>query len=277
VALPADLGSLPDCAEARADRAGAARSGATHRLTLSYLGAGFGGWQRQSNATSVQAVVEAALERVVGEPARLFAASRTDAGVHAAGQEAHLTLSRPWPSRALVQGTNHYLPPEVRVLRAMPVAPDFHARAWAVAKEYHYRMSRRAVLSPFEASTTVRVSERLDLDRFRRGASLLEGRHDFRAFARAGGAHRQTWRRVFVADLVEHSPDLTFRIVGDGFLRGMVRAVVGSLLQVASGRWSLDRWAALIEGADRSEAGPSAPACGLILMRVAYPDEPADW
>jgi tRNA pseudouridine38-40 synthase len=246
-------------------------------LTLAYLGAGFGGWQRQTNARSVQEVVEIALERVVGEPVRLHGASRTDAGVHAAGQEAHLTLARSWPARALVEGTNHHLPPEVRVLRALPVAPGFHARGWAVAKEYQYRMSRRPVLSPFEAPTMVRVSERLDLDRFRQGAALLEGGHDFRAFARSGGSHRQTRRRVFVADLAEHGPDVTFRIVGDGFLRGMVRAVVGSLLWVASGRLSLERWAALVEGADRSEAGPSAPACGLTLMRVIYPDEPADW
>jgi tRNA pseudouridine38-40 synthase len=251
--------------------------GATHRLTIAYLGAGFGGWQRQTNARSVQATVEDALERVVGEPVRLHGASRTDAGVHAAGQTAHVTLARPWPARALVEGTNHHLPREVRVLRSVPVAPGFHARGWAVAKEYHYRMSRRRVLSPFEAPTTVRVPERLDLDRFRRAAALLEGRHDFRAFARSGGSQRQTWRRVFVAALAEHGPDLTFRIVGDGFLRGMVRALVGSLLWVADGKLGPERWAALVDGAERAEAGPSAPACGLILLRVVYPDEPADW
>jgi tRNA pseudouridine38-40 synthase len=264
-------------AACRGSRSSGAPSGATHRLTLAYLGAGFGGWQRQTNARSVQEVVEGAIECVVRERVRLHGASRTDAGVHAAGQEAHVTLSRPWPSRALVEGTNHHLPPEVRVLRAMPVAPGFHARGWAVAKEYHYRMSRRAVLSPFEAPTTLRVSDRLDLDRFRQGAALLLGRHDFRAFARTGGSHRHTWRRVFRADFVERGTDFTFRIVGDGFLRGMVRAVVGSLLWVAKGRLSLEHWTALVEGADRSDAGPSAPAHGLVLMRVVYPDEPADW
>jgi tRNA pseudouridine38-40 synthase len=222
----------------------------------------------------VQEVVEGAIERVVGEPVRLHGASRTDAGVHAAGQEAHLTLSRPWPARALVEGTNHHLPPEVRVLRSIPVAPSFHARGWAIAKEYEYRMSRRSVLSPFAAPTTLRVSYPLDLDRFRRGASLLEGRHDFRAFARSGGSHRHSWRRVFSADLTEDGADFTFRIVGDGFLRGMVRALVGSLLWVAKGRLPLERWAALVEGADRADAGPSAPAHGLVLMRVVYPDEP---
>jgi tRNA pseudouridine38-40 synthase len=249
-------------------------AGATYRLTLSYLGAAYGGWQRQTNARSVQEVVETALERVVGEPVRLVGASRTDAGVHAAGQEAHVRLRRPWPSRVLVEGTNHYLPDDVRLLRSTAVAPEFHARGWAVAKEYHYRMSRQPVLSPFDAATTVRVPSGLDLERFRAAATLVEGRHDFRAFARSGGSHRQSWRRVFRAELLEEGAAVTFRVVGDGFLRGMVRAVVGTLLWVARGRLSLAEWSALLEGAERSRAGPSAPARGLVLMRVFYPNEP---
>ncbi|HVR28295.1 MAG TPA: tRNA pseudouridine(38-40) synthase TruA [Thermoanaerobaculia bacterium] len=248
---------------------------ASYRLTVSYLGAAYGGWQRQANTIGVQEVVETALERLVREPVRLVAAGRTDAGVHAAAQEAHVRLSRAWPSRALVEGSNHYLPPDVRLLRAIPVAPDFHARAWAVAKEYHYRMSRAPVLSPFDAPTTVRIEPRLDLERLGHAAALLEGRHDFRAFARSGGSHRHSFRRVFRADVTECGPGVTFRIVGDGFLRGMVRAVVGSLLWVARGRLSLERWAALLEGAERIGAGPSAPARGLVLVRVFYPDEPS--
>jgi tRNA pseudouridine38-40 synthase len=252
-----------------------ARERWNHRLTLSYLGSGFAGWQRQTNALGVQEVVENALARVVGEPARVQGASRTDAGVHAAGQEAHVTLGRAWSWRELVDGTNHHLPDSVRVLRAIAVSPHFHARSWAVAKEYHYRMSRRPILLPFEAATTVRVSDRLDLERLCAAVELLPGRHDWSAFARTGGSHRQTFRRVFSADLVERDADLVFRIKGDGFLRGMVRALVGSLLWVASNRLSLERWAELLEGGDRTDAGPSAPARGLVLMRVYYPDEHA--
>ncbi len=136
----------------------------------------------------------------------------------------------------------------MRVLRSLAVAPDFHAREWAVAKEYHYRMSRRPVLLPFEAATTVRVPDRLDLERLRAATALLEGRHDWSAFASAGGSHRQTFRRVFSAEVVEEGAELEFRIKGDGFLRGMVRALVGSLLWVANGRLSLDRWSGAARG-----------------------------
>jgi tRNA pseudouridine38-40 synthase len=222
-------------------------------------------------------VVERAIGRVVGQPVHVQGASRTDAGVHAAAQEAHVTLERPWPASALIAGTNHHLPAEVRILRALAVAPDFHARGWAVAKEYHYHLSRRAVLSPFEAPTTVRVARPLDLDRVRAAVALLPGRRDWSAFARTGGSHQQPFRRVFAAELVEHGDDLRFRIVGDGFLRGMVRALVGSLLWVGAGRLSLERWSALLEGGGRPDAGPSAPARGLVLARVFYPEEPADW
>jgi tRNA pseudouridine38-40 synthase len=213
---------------------------------------------------------------VVGERVRVQGASRTDAGVHAAGQEAHVVLGRAWPSRALIDGTNHHLPNSVRVLRSIPVSPCFHARSWAVAKEYHYRMSRRPILLPFESATTVRVSAGLDLGRLRAAVALLPGRHDWSAFARAGGSHQQSFRRVFSAEVVEQDADLVFRVQGDGFLRGMVRALVGSLLWVATGKLSLETWAALLEGGDRSAAGPSAPAHGLVLRRVYYPDEPAD-
>jgi tRNA pseudouridine38-40 synthase len=263
------VGPAPDRERGERDAA----AGATYRLTLAYLGAGYGGWQRQTNATGIQEVVESALERLVREPVRVVAASRTDAGVHAAGQEAHVRLLRSWPVRSLVDGANHFLPAQVRVLRAIPVAREFHARGWAVAKEYHYRMSRAAVLPPFEAPTTLQVSPRLDVDRLRDVARLLEGRHDWSAFARSGGSHHQPWRRMFRTEIVERDEALLFRIAGDGFLRGMVRAMVGTMLWVAAGRLSLDDCAALLDGAQRAQAGPTAPAHGLTLVRVFYPDE----
>lgn len=246
--------------------------GATFRLTLAYLGTPYHGWQRQTNALGVQQVVEEAVEKLVGHPVRIVAASRTDAGVHARGQEVHLRLERAWPGRALVEGANHYLPGDVRVLAAAAVCPAFDARKWAMAKEYRYRLSRARVLQPFEAAMTVSAPSPLDVDRLRAAVALLPGRHDFAAFARSGGAHTQTCRRVFTAELREREALVELRLIGDGFLRGMVRALVGTLLWVARGRIEPCMWARLLEGGRRAEAGPSAPAKGLTLMRVIYPE-----
>lgn len=245
----------------------------TYRLTLAYLGGAYGGWQRQPNRLAVQQVVEEALGRVVGGAPRVVAASRTDAGVHARAQQAHVRLPKPWSTRALVAGTNHYLPPDVRVMRATPACPTFHARAWAVAKEYRYRLSRAAVISPFEAPTCVPLRNDLDVGRLRAAARQVEGRHDFEAFARSGGSHRHTMRTVFRAEVIEEGAFVILRFVGDGFLRGMVRALVGTLLEAAEGARASRDLGDLLTGRPRSEAGPSAPARGLTLVRVFYPDD----
>jgi tRNA pseudouridine38-40 synthase len=249
----------------------------TYRLILSYNGAAYAGWQRQENALAVQQVVEEALERLVGEPARVVGASRTDAGVHARGQAAHLELPHPFSGRAeraLVHGVNHHLPADVRVLAAAGMPAGFHARKHAWGKEYLYRLSRAAVLSPLDAPFVVAVPAAIDLDRMARAAESLPGRHDFSAFALAGGSHGQPFRRIFSARWEEEGKDgLAFRIVGEGFLRGMVRALVGTLVEVGTGRRSPESFAALLAGRPRSAAGPTAPAHGLVLQRVLYPSE----
>jgi tRNA pseudouridine38-40 synthase len=248
----------------------------TYRLTLAYRGAAYAGWQRQENAVAVQQVVEEALERLLGQPVRIAGASRTDAGVHARGQVAHLELEREFPPRGLVHGTNRFLPEDVRVLAAaaMPRGlPGFHARKSAWGKEYLYRLSRAAVISPLEALFVAPAPAGLDLDRMARAASSLPGRHDFTAFALAGGSHGQPFRRIFSARWEERGEELAFRIVGEGFLRGMVRALVGTLVEVGTGQRAPESFAGLLAGRPRGEAGPTAPARGLVLERVLYPPE----
>jgi len=258
------------------------------RLSVSYRGAAYAGWQRQDNALTVQEVLERGLARVLSgkgaagggigsRPVAVSAAGRTDAGVHARGQVVHLAAPHELPAsvtlRGLVLGTNTHLPDDVRVMAAARVPDGFHARKRALGKEYSYRLSRAPVLSPLDAPTTVRIAGPVDLAALSSATSRLIGRHDFTAFALAGGAHTQPFRTVREARWEEAGEELVFWVTGDGFLRGMVRGLVGTLLEVAAGRRSPDDFAALLGGAPRGAAGPTAPAHGLCLDRVFYGPE----
>jgi tRNA pseudouridine38-40 synthase len=242
-----------------------------YRLTIAYRGAAYAGWQRQENALAVQQVVEEALARLAGEPVRVLGASRTDAGVHARGQAAHLEIARPFPERGLVHGTNTFLPEDVRVMAAVAMPEGFHARKHASGKEYVYRLSRAAVVSPLDALFVAPAPPDLDLARMREATTALPGRHDFSAFALAGGGHGQPFRRLDTAGWEERGEELCFRVVGEGFLRGMVRALAGTLLEVGTGRRAPADFVRLLNGGERAAAGPTAPAHGLTLERVFYP------
>jgi tRNA pseudouridine38-40 synthase len=243
---------------------------AVYRLIVAYRGTAYAGWQRQSNALGVQQVLEEALAGLLGRAVSVVGAGRTDAGVHARGQAVHLCLPGPFPEKGLVFGTNHYLTADVRVMAAESVKTGFHARKHALSKEYRYHLVRARVLSPVDALFAVRAQPDLDLAAVRRATELLPGRHDFSAFALSGGAHTQPWRRILEAEWHEEGPRITFRVVGEGFLRGMVRALVGTLLEVGRGRRSVSDFGELLTGRPRAEAGPTAPPEGLILQRVDY-------
>lgn len=245
------------------------------RMTVAYQGGAYAGWQRQANAFTVQEALENALSAQTGERIIVTAAGRTDAGVHAAGQVVHFDLRRPVPASALVHGTNRLLPDDIRVLRAEPVAPSFHARFDAVAKSYRYRLYRGRFVPPSDAPFAAPVRDDIDFDRLRTATLHLPGRHDFRAFALAGGAHKTTERTIFSAGWRDASPILELTIVGDGFLRGMVRSLVGTLLEVGFGKRKSGELVRLLTGADRSAAGPTAPAQGLSLERIDYPESSA--
>jgi len=245
----------------------------SYHLVVSYQGARYAGWQRQENAPTIQETLETALERLLGAPVRVAGAGRTDAGVHARGQVASLELAAEFPPRGLVHGTNHHLPADVRVMSACPMPPGFHARKHAEAKTYSFRLSRAPVISPLDAPYTVRVPREVDLERMARATGSLAGRHDFSAFALAGGSHGQPLRTIRAAGWEERGEELLFRVTGDGFLRGMVRALVGTLIEVGTGRRTPEAFTALLAGAPRGAAGPTAPPHGLVLEEVFYPPE----
>ncbi len=242
----------------------------TYALVLSYRGTDYAGWQRQPNAVTVQEVVETALAEVLGEPVRVVGSGRTDAGVHARGQVAHLRLGRDFPESALTHATNKVLPEAVRVLSTHRMIEEFHAQRDALAKEYRYRLRSEPVLSPIDSPFCVRLASSVDIEALERCADRLVGRHDWSAFAKSGGSHDDPWRRVDTAAWHSCGPEIQFRIRGEGFLRGMVRALVGTMLEVGRGRRSLASFESLVGGSERSSAGPNAPARGLVLHRVDY-------
>jgi tRNA pseudouridine38-40 synthase len=242
-----------------------------YRLILSYRGTAYAGWQRQDNALAVQQVVEEALGELLGAAVRVHGASRTDAGVHARAQAAHLELPRPFPARGLVHGAAHLLPPDIRILAAHRMPPGFHARKHALGKEYLYRVWRGRLVPPLDEPYVARAERPLDVPAMRRAVALLPGRHDFTAFALAGGGHGQARRRLFAATLDEDGRELRLRLVGDGFLRGMVRSLAGTLLEIGEGRRPAGEMAELLAGRPRCAAGRTAQARGLVLERVFYP------
>ena len=248
-----------------------------YRLTLAYRGGAYAGWQRQANALAVQQVVEEALARLLGKEVRVIGASRTDAGVHARGQVAHFEYGREFPRRGLVHGLNAHLPEDIRVLDAARMPAGFHALRSALAKRYRYRLSGAEVISPLDSLFVAPLDRRARLEPMARAAALLVGRHDFTAFALAGGSHRQPFRRILGVGWRQAGEELHFLVEGEGFLRGMVRALVGTLVEVGTGRRTVEDFRELLAGAPRGAAGPTAPAHGLVLEKVFYrSSDPAD-
>lgn len=262
----------------------------TFKLTIAYDGTGFVGWQRQASGRSIQGVLEDALRELDGRHVDVAGAGRTDAGVHALGQVASVSLERPIDRLTLVRAVNSRLPESVRVVDAADAVPGFHARFDARSKTYCYRIWNGEVMSPFERAYAWHVpSPTLDVAAMASAATLLEGRHDFAAFQAAGTDTRTTEREVFSSrarggfdplrgaggpqPFHERAPGLiTYEIAGAGFLRHMVRTIVGTLVEVGRGRRPAEWVSEVLRSCARSEAGPTAPAEGLFLVSLDYPD-----
>lgn len=251
--------------------AGAGRRMQNFKLTIEYDGTAYHGWQRQAEASSVQAELERALEGMTRSPITVTGAGRTDAGVHALGQVANFRCATRLTSEAILKGLNSLLPGDIAI-RDCTLAPgDFHARFDARSKRYHYRILNRAARAAVGRNYAWFLHRPLDVEAMGQAAERLIGRHDFKAFESAGSPRAHTRRHVMAADWVE-GPDrrLTFRIEADGFLRGMVRNIVGTLVGVGLGKLEPLQMDAILASRDRRRAGATAPARGLFLVEVRY-------
>jgi tRNA pseudouridine38-40 synthase len=242
----------------------------TLKLTIQYDGTDYVGWQRQPNGVSIQELIERALEPIEGRAVTVVGAGRTDAGVHALAQVASVRLEAAIDAATLARALNATLPADVRVVLAEEVAADFDARFGARGKTYEYRIWNGPILPPFERRYAWHVPQPLAVDRMRESARSLLGTHDFSAFRAAGSDVATSRRTVNDLRIGQDGERVTVTVAGDGFLRSMVRAIAGTLVEVGLGRRRVESVAAALASRDRAQAGPTAPAHGLFLVKVEY-------
>jgi tRNA pseudouridine38-40 synthase len=246
----------------------------TFKLIIEYDGSGFHGWQRQKSDRSVQETIEKALAVMTRERVPLIGSGRTDAGVHALGQVASFTTRARLDAEALRNGLNSLLPDDVVIRDCHLAAAEFHARFGAVAKHYRYHILNRPIPPAIGRHFVWHIRKSLDIPAMRTAADGLLGTHDFKAFEGAGSPRSHTVRTVSIS-AVKQTGDgsLTYDIAANGFLRFMVRNIVGTLVAVGLGKTPAEQVPDILQSRDRSRAGATAPPQGLFLMDVSYPQD----
>lgn len=240
------------------------------KLTIEYDGTGYAGWQVQPNGLAIQEVIESALSRMLQAPVRLHSSGRTDAGVHARGMVACFATDRGVPLKAFADGLNSLLPPDIAIREAAEVPLTFHPRFDATGKHYRYTILHAFRRSPLERVYAWHLRGPLDLPAMGEAAACFVGEHDFAAFRTTGCAARTTVRRIDAVEVIRSGELITIDVRGSGFLRNMVRLMVGTLVEVGGVRRPASSVAALLADPSDGRAGPTAPAHGLCLMEVFY-------
>jgi tRNA pseudouridine38-40 synthase len=239
---------------------------------VEYEGTDFAGWATQPERRTVEGVLTEALSTVLRQPVKMSVAGRTDAGVHASGQVVSFGADTELRPASISYKTTAVLPKDVALRRCAAVREDFDARRDARSRTYEYRLVNDEIRSPLERHHAGYAPQRLDLDLLSAAATLVEGTHDFRAFTPQKSYHVRFERIVTISRWSWDHDLLRYRITADSYLYGMVRTLVGTMLEVAGGKRDLTEFARLLSGGRRSEAGPAVPSKGLTLVGVGYDD-----
>ena len=240
------------------------------KLTIAYDGTGFCGWQKQDGAVTVAEKVENAIRKLTGEDVELLGASRTDSGVHALGNVAVFDTESPVPADRFVPALNSFLPDEIRIAASEEVPESFHPRFDAHKKCYEYRIFVGNVCPPMRFRYVHHLRETLNVDAMREAASHIVGTHDFTSFCAAGAQVKTKVRTVTDIQVEKSGDEIVLTVEGDGFLYNMIRIIAGTLVNVGLGRTKPSEIPGIIEGMDRSLAGPTLPAKGLCLCKIWY-------
>ena len=240
-------------------------------LIMEYDGTHYYGFQLQASLPTIQGETEKALWKLTGEQTRVITASRTDAGVHAKGQVVSFRTRAPLPPQTFITGLNYYLPRDIVVKAAHRVGDSFNVRHSAISREYNYYILNSLTRSPLKKGFSYLVAGHLDIEAMNRACQALIGERDFASFASTTGVEiRNKMRRVYRAEMEKDGELVAFNIVASSFLPHQVRNTVGALIRVGLGKMSVDEFHNIIEAKKPGLARPTAPACGLCLMRVNY-------
>ncbi len=242
------------------------------RLIISYDGTDYVGWQVQPNGVSVQELLEKALFELIGEQIRVEGSGRTDSGVHAKAQVAHFDTNARMAADKFAVAMNMHLPSDIRVLFSEECDPTFHARFSAKRKTYSYTVQLGAHADVFSRSTALHLHYKPDIEAMQTAAACVLGTHDFNAFKCSGSKLENTVRTVYRSEWIKDGKYLTYFVEGNGFLYNMVRILVGTMLEIGNGKRPVSDMQKAIESGNRSDAGATAPAHGLCLIRVLYPE-----
>lgn len=240
------------------------------RITVAYDGTNYHGWQLQDNGITIEEVLNRCLSELLGENIQVIGASRTDSGVHAMGNMAVFDTKNRMPAGKIAYALNQRLPEDIRIQKSEEVPPTWHPRHCDSIKTYEYRIYRAEFPMPVKRYYSYFFYRPLDVGRMQEGAAYLEGEHDFKSFCQTGTQAESTVRTLYAVQVEEQGADLVIRVRGNGFLYNMVRIIVGTLVEIGQGKREPESMREVLEARDRSAAGPTAPANGLMLVKYEF-------